>query len=371
MPDIIQIKRGHYEDLKDHILADGEIAMTANRNMDGGYQHNVAIPEHALRIGDRESNHQIFPNSMITGMGIDYFSRLAGMAGREIPQLKTGSFTESGQTKIYNRGVLGNFPVISYIPGSARRFVLEKARVFHKGLFYNFHNLETVSGIDTSSQINNAGGGMMVLFAIYFDPDNNTIPSFLSTISVNISAYVNTYFNTNTWNPTDTRAISVLINEGVLNPDNYVVVGGIIVPDTGDVGNQPVNRNDLLPYQTCVITGGISSINSVVLKRFIGSYPLGKFVYNENEHHDSFGDVGLCSETDVRLLSLPSTNNYNVTLDVESSYGKINGLYVPQSSKYTTNFSIYMDGLADLVVVNWAIRDTSSQSYYKSIGEIY
>lgn len=72
MPIIIRIKRGDIENLNDHVLRDGELAVSRNRVMESGPQRDETIPDFYFRVGDGTSVGGIVPGASSIGVAIQF-----------------------------------------------------------------------------------------------------------------------------------------------------------------------------------------------------------------------------------------------------------------------------------------------------------
>ena len=87
MPKVIKIKRGDVNSLNNHILADGELAFTRHRVMEGGIQRGETVEDHYFRVGDGTQAGGLVPGSSSIGVGLLFAISTAASATRQIEAL--------------------------------------------------------------------------------------------------------------------------------------------------------------------------------------------------------------------------------------------------------------------------------------------
>jgi len=87
MPKVIKIKRGDVNSLNNHILADGELAFTRHRVMEGGVQRGETVDDHYFRVGDGTQAGGLVPGSDSIGVGLLFAITTAASATRQIQSL--------------------------------------------------------------------------------------------------------------------------------------------------------------------------------------------------------------------------------------------------------------------------------------------
>lgn len=334
MPDIIQLKRGNYTDIKEHNLYDGEIALIANRTLSDGYQYNKSVPSSNIHFGDRYGHQHVFPNNMEIAASIEYLSSIVSDLARNYPRMLEGSFVESGETTIYNRGFIGE-PIIEYVTGSARKFKVVNGTFLIHGTIVEINEMEMATGIPTSNNVN--------------DPDNGIAFLFLHTYmsgATRVSSFEWIFSETN-----DSSYITNMIRFNDLNPDNYIYLGSITVPDSGDTGNQPVNHN-AISYTAISPNGG-------------PNYPLGRSLGSSKYHLELVENKTTITLNSLSIINRAESIKSNICLNIVDYKGASNQLgdLVIRNSN-NKNLDIVYNGMCDVIKVRWAARMNNYQHYY-------